>query len=90
MLNFLRQEGVSETIIREIEDFRAKWPTAGSPSRRIPSPRYPAPDIFIMVRISGAGAVTALLCGENLRWWASGPWAKLKMALLSEFLIKNG
>ncbi len=40
MLNFLRQEGVSETIIKEIEDFRAKWPTAGSPSRRITSPRY--------------------------------------------------
>lgn len=39
MLDFLRQEGISETIIREIEDFRAKWPMAG--------------------------AVTALLCGEN-------------------------
>ena len=40
MLDFLRQEGISETIIREIEDFRAKWPMAGSLSRRIPSPRY--------------------------------------------------
>lgn len=61
MLDFLRQEGVSETIIREIEDFRAKWPTAGSLSHRIPSPRYLyyGKDIW-------EEAVTALLCGENL------------------------
>lgn len=33
---------------------------------RVPSPAgSPAPDIFIMVKISGDGAVTALLCGEN-------------------------
>ena len=61
MLDFLRSEGVSPQIIKEIEAFRAKFPADGTLSRRIPTPRYLyyGKDIW-------EEAATALLCGENL------------------------
>lgn len=61
MLDFLRQEGVSEKIIKEIERFRAQWPAAEALRRRVPEPRYLyyGKDIW-------EEAATALLCGENL------------------------
>ncbi|WP_455581058.1 AAA family ATPase [Dysosmobacter sp.] len=61
MLDFLRQEGVSEKIIKEIEHFRAQWPAAEALRRRVPEPRYLyyGKDIW-------EEAATALLCGENL------------------------
>ena len=61
MLEFLRSEGVSLSIIHEIEAFRAKFPVDGKLARRIPEPRYLyyGKDIW-------EEAATALLCGENL------------------------
>lgn len=61
MLDFLRSEGVSPQIIKEIEAFRAKFPADGALRRRIPEPRYLyyGKDIW-------EEAATALLCGENV------------------------
>lgn len=61
MLDFLRSEGVSPQIIKEVEAFRAKFPVDGPLGRRIPTPRYLyyGKDIW-------EEAATALLCGENL------------------------
>ena len=61
MLDFLRSEGVSPRIIKELEAFRAKFPAEGALRRRIPEPRYLyyGKDIW-------EEAATALLCGENL------------------------
>ena len=61
MLDFLRQEGISEEIIREIESFRAQYPLSDASSYRVPNPsyRYYGKEIWEM-------ALTALLSGENL------------------------
>ena len=40
MLDFLKNEGVSPKIISEIEAFRAKYPTVGNLSKRVPVPRH--------------------------------------------------
>ena len=61
MLTFLRQEGISEDIIREIEAFRARYPLDDASAYRVPEPsyRYYGKEIWEM-------ALTALLSGENL------------------------
>ena len=61
MLNFLKNEGVSHSIIAEVERFRADFSVDDSLLRRIPVPRYLyyGKDIW-------EEAITALLCGENL------------------------
>ena len=61
MLTFLRQEGIGEDIIREIEAFRARYPLDDASAYRVPDPsyRYYGKDIWEM-------ALTALLSGENL------------------------
>lgn len=61
MLTFLRQEGISEDIVREIEAFRARYPLDDASAYRVPDPsyRYYGKDIWEM-------ALTALLSGENL------------------------
>ncbi|MBQ3194743.1 MAG: MoxR family ATPase [Oscillospiraceae bacterium] len=61
MLNFLKNEGVSPSIIAEVERFRASYSADSGLSYRIPVPRYLyyGKDIW-------EEAITALLCGENL------------------------
>lgn len=61
MLNFLKNEGVSPSIIAEVERFRANFAVGDGLSHRIPVPRYLyyGKDIW-------EEAITALLCGENL------------------------
>ena len=61
MLDFLRSEGISEEIIREIEAFRTRYPLSAVSSYRVPKPsyRYYGKEIWEM-------ALTALLSGENL------------------------
>ena len=61
MLDFLRSEGISEEIIREIEAFRTRYPLPAVSSYRVPKPsyRYYGKEIWEM-------ALTALLSGENL------------------------
>ena len=61
MLDFLRQEGIGEDILHEIEDFRARYPLEDSSHYRVPRPsfRYYGTEIW-------EKALTALLSGENL------------------------
>ena len=61
MLDFLRREGISEDIVRQIEDFRARYPLEDSSHYRVPRPsfRYYGTEIW-------EKALIALLSGENL------------------------
>lgn len=61
MLNFLREEGITPTILERIESFRAKYPAEDELAGRIPIPKYHyyGKDIW-------EKALTALLSGENL------------------------
>ena len=61
MLEFLRSEGISPSMIDEIIKFRAKFPVDERLARRIPEPRY----LYYGKEI-WEEAATALLCGENL------------------------
>lgn len=61
MLNFLRQEGISETLIKEIEDFRKQYEVNPNYDYRIPKPKYNYYGKEIWEQ-----AITAILCGENL------------------------
>ena len=61
MLDFLRREGIDPGIIREVEAFRNKYPTAKELTGRIPVPRY-----LYYGREVWEEAITALLSGENL------------------------
>ncbi|MBP5239333.1 MAG: MoxR family ATPase [Oscillospiraceae bacterium] len=61
MLDFLRQEGIDESLIAKIEQYRKDYPVAESDKIRIPSPKfkYFGSDIWKL-------AITAILSGENI------------------------
>ncbi len=61
MLNFLKEEGIQENLITEIDQFRKSYNVNSDVMYRIPKPRfyYYGNDIW-------EEAITALLCGENL------------------------
>ena len=61
MLDFLRQEGIDESLIARIEQFRSAFPAAESDTARIPVPkfRYYGREIWEL-------AITAILSGENI------------------------
>ena len=61
MLDFLRQEGVDEALLRRIEAYREANPVAEGDAIRVPSPKikYYGTDIWRL-------ALTAILAGENL------------------------
>ncbi len=61
MLNFLRKEGISESLINDIEKFRKFYKVESKLEYRIPTPKYNyyGNDVW-------EEAMTALLCGENL------------------------
>ncbi len=61
MLDFLRGEGIDETILDKILDFRSRYPISDEMRHRLPSPRfyYYGKEIWVQ-------ALTALLAGENL------------------------
>lgn len=61
MLNFLRQEGISEALIKEIEDFRKQYKVDPLYDYRIPKPKYSYYGKEVWEQ-----AITAILCGENL------------------------
>ena len=83
MLEFLRQEGVSERIVREIEHFRSQWPAQGSLADRVPVPRY-----LYYGKNVWEEAATALLCGENLL--LAGPKATGKNVLAENLAAAFG
>ena len=61
MLDFLKQEGIDESLIARIEQYRREYPAAESDVIRIPSPKfkYYGKEIWTL-------AITALLSGENI------------------------
>lgn len=61
MLDFLRQEGIDESILSRIEDFRRSYPLEAEDEYRVSQPkyRYYGTDIWNK-------ALTALLAGENI------------------------
>ena len=61
MLDFLRQEGIDESLISRIEQYRKDYPVAEGDRIRIPSPKfkYFGSDIWKL-------AITAILSGENI------------------------
>ena len=61
MFDFLRSEGIDESILAEVEDFRRRNPAAAEQDHRIPRPRfrYYGKEVW-------SKALTALLAGENL------------------------
>lgn len=61
MFDFLRREGIDESIIREIEEFRKSFPAKDSHKLRIPVPKYKYYGTDVWQK-----ALTALLSGENL------------------------
>ena len=61
MLDFLRQEGIEESIIRRIDDFRSQYPAAAEDEYRISVPKYHYYGTDVWKK-----ALTALLAGENI------------------------
>ena len=61
MLDFLRSEGIDESLINKIEDFRREYPLEESHEYRVPKPKflYYGKEVWLK-------ALTALLSGENL------------------------
>lgn len=59
MIDFLREEHVNETILREVEEFRRRYSTQDIVSGERPRYLYYGKEVWEQ-------AVTALLCGENL------------------------
>ena len=61
MLDFLRKEGIDESLIARIEQFRKEYSVAEEDAVRIPSPqfKYYGADIWKL-------AITAILSGENI------------------------
>lgn len=61
MLDFLKNEGIDESMLLEIEAFRSRYPANSDSSYRIPSPKYK-----YYGREVWRKALAALLAGENL------------------------
>ena len=74
MLDFLKNEGISHSLIAEIEHFRVNFSVESSLRHRIPVPRY----LYYGKEI-WEEAITAILCGENLL--LAGPKATGKNVL---------
>lgn len=60
-LDFLRQEGISESILSEVEHFRNEYQLGKDRENRIPSPQY-----FYYGKEIWEQALLAILTGENL------------------------
>ncbi len=76
MLDFLREEGLEERLIQEVEEFRSAYPAEAEAAHRVPRPRY-----LYYGRDIWRQALTALLCGENVL--LTGPKATGKNVLAS-------
>ena len=61
MLNFLRKEGIKESLINEIEKYKNFYNIKSNLEYRIPTPKYNYYGTEVWEQ-----AITALLCGENL------------------------
>ena len=61
MIEFLRREGISEDILKRVEEFRRNYPANSEDDCRIPRPKF-----LYYGREVWQKALTALLAGENL------------------------
>ncbi len=60
MIDFLRSEGIEESLLEKIEQFRRDYPAEGN-DRRIPKPHF-----YYYGREIWLQALTALIAGENI------------------------
>lgn len=60
-LDFLRSEGVEESLIKDLEAYRGKFPVTEADKDRVPMPHFP----FFGKEV-WEDALSALLCGQNL------------------------
>ena len=61
MLEYLKEEGISPSLLKDLEAYRAQYPTPADLATRVPEPhyRYYGKEVW-------EAAIAALLCGENL------------------------
>ena len=83
ILDFLREEGVSGDLIREVEDFRDRYPVSGEYSDRVPEPQY-----YYYGKETWEMALAVLLAGRNLL--LAGPKATGKNVLCENLAAAFG
>ena len=83
ILDFLREEGVSENLIRGAEDFRARYPVSDEYRDRIPDPQY-----YYYGKETWEMALAVLLAGRNLL--LAGPKATGKNVLCENLAAAFG
>ncbi len=83
ILDFLREEGVSENLIRGAEDFRARYPVCEEYKDRIPDPQY-----YYYGKETWEMALAVLLAGRNLL--LAGPKATGKNVLCENLAAAFG
>ena len=74
ILDFLREEDVSENLIRGVEDFRVRYPVSEEYRDRVPEPQY-----YYYGKETWEMALAVLLAGRNLL--LAGPKATGKNVL---------
>ena len=83
ILDFLREEGVSEDLIRGVEDFRGRYPVSEDYRDRIPEPQY-----YYYGKETWEMALAVLLAGRNLL--LAGPKATGKNVLCENLAAAFG
>ena len=83
ILDFLREEGVSEDLIRGVEDFRGRYPVSDEYRDRIPEPEY-----YYYGKETWEMALAVLLAGRNLL--LAGPKATGKNVLCENLAAAFG
>ena len=83
ILDFLREEGVSGDLIREVEDFRGRYPVSREYSDRVPEPQY-----YYYGKETWEMALAVLLAGRNLL--LAGPKATGKNVLCENLAAAFG
>ena len=83
ILDFLREEGVSEDLIRGVEDFRGRYPVSDEYRDRIPDPQY-----YYYGKETWEMALAVLLAGRNLL--LAGPKATGKNVLCENLAAAFG
>ena len=83
ILDFLREEGVSENLIRGVEEFRGRYPVSEEYRDRIPEPQY-----YYYGKETWEMALAVLLAGRNLL--LAGPKATGKNVLCENLAAAFG
>ena len=83
ILDFLREEGVSENLIRGVEDFRVRYPVSEEYRDRVPEPQY-----YYYGKETWEMALAVLLAGRNLL--LAGPKATGKNVLCENLAAAFG